>query len=111
MEVFGDGDIDYRGVAAHLKSELLQPLLIVELAYRPDTNHAPTRRRSEAVPNLCRAHFQLNHAMKNCRRHTRFCLERRRTVDLFTCFASVPRRGLFLSDFPVRTSVFPTMWK
>ena len=37
MEVFGDGDIDYRGVAAHLKSELLEPLLIVELAYRPDT--------------------------------------------------------------------------
>jgi hypothetical protein len=37
MEVFGNGDIDYRGFAAYLKSERLQTFLIVELASRPDT--------------------------------------------------------------------------
>ena len=37
LESLGDGDIDYRNVAAYLKSARLKPLLMVELAYRPDT--------------------------------------------------------------------------
>ncbi|MBZ5607637.1 MAG: TIM barrel protein [Acidobacteriia bacterium] len=37
LESFEDGDIDYRKVAAHLKLYRLNPLLVVELAYRPET--------------------------------------------------------------------------
>lgn len=37
LESLSDGDIDYRAIAAYLKSEHLQPLLMVELAYRPNT--------------------------------------------------------------------------
>ena len=37
LESLGDGDIDYRKVAAYLKSARLKPLLMVELAYRPET--------------------------------------------------------------------------
>jgi inosose dehydratase len=37
LESLGDGDIDYRKVASYLKSERLKPLLMVELAYRPET--------------------------------------------------------------------------
>jgi inosose dehydratase len=37
LESLDDGDIDYRKVAAYLKSARLQPLLMVELAYRPQT--------------------------------------------------------------------------
>jgi inosose dehydratase len=36
-ESLGDGDIDYRQIAAYLKNAHLQPLLMVELAYRPNT--------------------------------------------------------------------------
>lgn len=37
LEDVEDSDIDYRKVAAYLKQEHLQPLVIVELAYRPKT--------------------------------------------------------------------------
>jgi len=37
LEALGDGDIDYRKVAAYLKREKLKPLLVVELAYHPET--------------------------------------------------------------------------
>jgi len=37
LESLTDGDIDYHAVAAYLKSTHLQPLLMVELAYRPTT--------------------------------------------------------------------------
>lgn len=37
LEAFGDGDIDYRQIAAYLKEAELQPLLVVELAYMKDT--------------------------------------------------------------------------
>jgi inosose dehydratase len=37
LEDVEDSDIDYRQVAAYLKQEHLQPLVIVELAYRPKT--------------------------------------------------------------------------
>lgn len=37
LESLTDGDIDYRAIAAYLKSAHLQPLLMVELAYRPNT--------------------------------------------------------------------------
>jgi inosose dehydratase len=36
-ESLGDGDIDYRQIAAYLKTAHLEPLLMVELAYRPNT--------------------------------------------------------------------------
>lgn len=37
LEAFEDGDIDYRAVAAYLKRQKLQPLVVVELAYRENT--------------------------------------------------------------------------
>jgi len=37
LESFSDGDIDYRKIAAYLKSAKLSPLLVVELAYRKET--------------------------------------------------------------------------
>jgi inosose dehydratase len=37
LEDVEDSDIDYRKVAAYLKEQHLHPLLIVELAYRPNT--------------------------------------------------------------------------
>lgn len=37
LESFSDGDIDYRKIAARLDSEKLKPLLVVELAYMPNT--------------------------------------------------------------------------
>lgn len=37
LESLDNGDIDYRTIAAYLKSARLQPLLVVELAYRPQT--------------------------------------------------------------------------
>jgi inosose dehydratase len=37
LESLTDGDIDYRAIAAYLKTERLEPLLMVELAYRPNT--------------------------------------------------------------------------
>jgi inosose dehydratase len=37
LESLSDGDIDYQQIAAYLKSEHLEPLLMVELAYRPQT--------------------------------------------------------------------------
>lgn len=37
LESLTDGDIDYRAIAEYLKSEHLHPLLMVELAYRPNT--------------------------------------------------------------------------
>jgi inosose dehydratase len=37
LESFGKGDIDYTKVAAYLKRANLQPLLVVELAYRRNT--------------------------------------------------------------------------
>jgi inosose dehydratase len=37
LESLTDGDIDYRKIADYLKSEKLEPLLMVELAYRPNT--------------------------------------------------------------------------
>jgi inosose dehydratase len=37
LEAFEDGDIDYREIAAYLKSVALKPLLVVELAYRDNT--------------------------------------------------------------------------
>jgi sugar phosphate isomerase/epimerase len=37
LESLTDGDIDYRAVAAYLRGSHLQPLLMVELAYRPNT--------------------------------------------------------------------------
>lgn len=37
LESFGDGDIDYRKIAAFLDDEKLEPLLVVELAYMPNT--------------------------------------------------------------------------
>jgi len=37
LEALGDGDIDYRQVAAYLKQAGLRPLLVVELAYRKET--------------------------------------------------------------------------
>lgn len=37
LESLTDGDIDYHEIAAYLESAHLQPLLMVELAYRPNT--------------------------------------------------------------------------
>ncbi len=37
LEALGDGDIDYRQVAAYLKQAGLRPLLVVELAYKKET--------------------------------------------------------------------------
>ncbi|HEY6464792.1 MAG TPA: sugar phosphate isomerase/epimerase [Candidatus Acidoferrales bacterium] len=37
LESLSGGDIDYHTIAAYLKSAHLQPLLMVELAYRPNT--------------------------------------------------------------------------
>ncbi len=37
LEDVEDSDIDYRQVAAYLKKENLKPLIVVELAYRPQT--------------------------------------------------------------------------
>jgi len=37
LESFEDGDIDYRPIAAYLKKQNLQPLVVVELAYRENT--------------------------------------------------------------------------
>jgi inosose dehydratase len=37
LESFEDGDIDYRPIAAYLKQQNLQPLVVVELAYRENT--------------------------------------------------------------------------
>lgn len=37
LESFSDGDIDYREIAAYLERENLKPLLVVELAYMPNT--------------------------------------------------------------------------
>jgi len=37
LEALGDGDIDYRQVAAYLKQAGLRPLLTVELAYKKET--------------------------------------------------------------------------
>ncbi len=38
LEDVEDSDIDYRKVAAYLKAEHLHPLIVVELAYRPETS-------------------------------------------------------------------------
>lgn len=37
LEAFGDGDIDYRKISAYLNHQKLKPLLVVELAYQPNT--------------------------------------------------------------------------
>ena len=37
LEDVEDSDIDYRRVAAYLREERLDPLVVVELAYRPQT--------------------------------------------------------------------------
>jgi inosose dehydratase len=37
LEDLEDSDIDYRAIAAYLRKNNLQPLLVVELAYRPNT--------------------------------------------------------------------------
>jgi len=37
LEAFGDGDIDYRRISAYLNDQKLKPLLVIELAYQPDT--------------------------------------------------------------------------
>ncbi len=37
LESLSDGDIDYRAIASYLKSARLEPVLMVELAYRPNT--------------------------------------------------------------------------
>jgi inosose dehydratase len=37
LESFEDGDIDYRPIAAYLAKQKLQPLVVVELAYRENT--------------------------------------------------------------------------
>jgi len=37
LESFEDGDIDYRPIAAYLEKQNLQPLVVVELAYREST--------------------------------------------------------------------------
>jgi inosose dehydratase len=37
LEAFEDGDIDYRRIAAYLAKQKLQPLVVVELAYRENT--------------------------------------------------------------------------
>ncbi|HKQ86149.1 MAG TPA: sugar phosphate isomerase/epimerase [Candidatus Acidoferrales bacterium] len=37
LESLSDGDIDYREIASYLKKAHLEPLLMVELAYRPNT--------------------------------------------------------------------------
>jgi len=37
LESFEDGDIDYRPIAAYLQKQKLQPLVVVELAYRENT--------------------------------------------------------------------------
>jgi inosose dehydratase len=37
LESFKDGDIDYRPIAAYLEKQNLQPLVVVELAYRENT--------------------------------------------------------------------------
>jgi inosose dehydratase len=55
LESLDDGDIDYRKVAAYLKSARLQPLLMVELAYRPQT--AITRSLEEDL-RLSRAYAE-----------------------------------------------------
>jgi L-ribulose-5-phosphate 3-epimerase UlaE len=41
MEEFGDGDVDYREVAAYLKKQKWSGLMLVELAYEKGTK--PTR--------------------------------------------------------------------
>jgi len=38
LESFEDGDIDYRPIAAYLEKQKLQPLVVVELAYRENTS-------------------------------------------------------------------------
>jgi inosose dehydratase len=37
LEAVEDGDVDYRKIAAYLKQSGLKPLVVVELAYRPNT--------------------------------------------------------------------------
>lgn len=37
LEALEDGDIDYRHISAYLNRQRLRPLLVVELAYRPET--------------------------------------------------------------------------
>lgn len=37
LESLSDGDIDYHAIASYLRSRHLEPLLMVELAYRPST--------------------------------------------------------------------------
>jgi inosose dehydratase len=37
LESLEDGDVDYRRIAAYLKAQALNPLIVVELAYRPNT--------------------------------------------------------------------------
>jgi len=37
LEAFGDGDIDHHQIARTIKSLNLEPLLVIELAYHPDT--------------------------------------------------------------------------
>ena len=37
LESLSDGDIDYRAIASYLEAAHLHPLLMVELAYKPDT--------------------------------------------------------------------------
>jgi hypothetical protein len=37
LEDLEDSDIDYRKVAEYLRAEQLTPLVVVELAYRPNT--------------------------------------------------------------------------
>lgn len=37
LESLTDGDVDYRAIASYLQSAHLEPLLMVELAYRPNT--------------------------------------------------------------------------
>jgi inosose dehydratase len=37
LESFEDGDIDYRAIAAYLAKQKLEPLVVVELAYRENT--------------------------------------------------------------------------
>jgi len=37
LEAVEDGDVDYRKIAAYLKQSGLKPLIVVELAYRPNT--------------------------------------------------------------------------
>ena len=72
LEAVEDGDVDYRKIAAYLKQSGLKPLIVVELAYRPNTVVTRPLEEDSAQPYLHREGIRSERTgLACCRRQLR----------------------------------------